>query len=115
LFVPTGGVYYRIHGNNGWYGRQTPRTKFLNRFRSRCLIEQYARRIGLTRACSEDIEHEYRSKPAPSWREARRYARLALHGRVSHLRNIGRALSILCSRLFAAWRKSDLPTALKQP
>lgn len=115
VFVPTGCVHYRIHGNNGWWGRQTAQSKFLNRYRSRCLIEQYARRIGLTDACSEDIEYEYRSKPAPSWREARRYARLALRGRVSNLRNVGRALSILCSRLFAPLRNSDRPTAVKQP
>ena len=115
MFLPTGCVHYRIHGNNGWWGRQTAQSKFLNRYRSRCLIEQYARRIGLTDACAEDIELEYRSKPAPSWREARRYARLALRGRVSNLRNVGRALSILCSRLFAAWRNSDALPALKQP
>jgi glycosyltransferase involved in cell wall biosynthesis len=105
LFLPTGCVHYRIHGNNGWWGRQTAQTKFLNRYRSRCLIEHYARRVGLTDACIEDIQDEYRTKPNPSWREARRYARLALHGRVSRLRNFGRALSILSSRLFA--RSSD--------
>ena len=115
LFMPTGCVHYRIHGNNGWWGRQTAQTKFLNRYRSRCLIEQYARRVGLSEACSEDIEYEYRSKPAPTWREARRYARLALRGRVSSVRNLGRALSILCSRLFARSRRSDALTAFKQP
>lgn len=98
-FLPTGAVHYRIHGNNGWWGKQSAQTKFLNRYRSRCLIEQYARRIGLTDACAEDIKLEYRSKPAPSWRETRRYARLAMHGRVSGLLNLSRALSILLARV----------------
>lgn len=115
LFAPTGCVHYRIHGNNGWWGRHSAQAKFLNRYRSRCLIEQYARRVGLTDACTEDIKYEYRSKPQPSWREARRYARLALRGRVSILHNLGRALSILQSRLFAARRPSDPLTAPKQP
>jgi len=115
LFAPTGCVHYRIHGNNGWWGRHSAQAKFLNRYRSRCLIEQYARRIGLTAACVEDIKYEYRSKPQPSWREARRYARLALRGRVSMLLNLGRALSILQSRLFALRRQSDPLTVFEQP
>jgi glycosyltransferase involved in cell wall biosynthesis len=115
LFTPTGCVHYRVHGNNGWWGRQSAQAKFLNRYRSRCLIEQYARRVGLTDACIEDIKYEYRSKPQPSWREARRYARLALRGRISTLHNLGRALSILLSRVFAARRRSDPLTAPKQP
>lgn len=114
LFLPTGCVHYRIHGNNGWWGRQNAQTKFLNRHRSRCLVEQYARRIGLTDACIEDIEYEYRSKPDPSWREARRYARLALRGHV-RLRSLGRALSILRSRLLAVRRASDAPAVPEQP
>jgi glycosyltransferase involved in cell wall biosynthesis len=115
LFTPTGCVHYRIHGNNGWWGRQSAQAKFLNRYRSRCLIEQYAQRVGLSDACIEDIKYEFRSKPQPSWREARRYARLALRGRVSTLHNLGRALWILQSRLFAGLRRSNPLTALKQP
>jgi len=113
LFVPTGCVHYRIHGNNGWWGRQTAQTKFLNRYRSRCLVGLYAQRIGMTGACIEDIQYEYRTKPDPSWRETRRYARLALHGR-ARLRSIGRALSILRSR-WSATRRSDALTVPEQP
>jgi glycosyltransferase involved in cell wall biosynthesis len=104
LFLPTGRVHYRIHGNNGWWGRETAQSKFLNRYRSRCLIDQYARRVGLTDVCIEDIQYEYRTKSEPSWRETRRYARLALRGRGSGVRNVRRALSILRSRLFASFR-----------
>ncbi|WP_426701684.1 glycosyltransferase family 2 protein [Rhodanobacter sp. Col0626] len=94
-YLRTGSVHYRIHGNNGWWGKQTPSNQYLNRFRSRCLIEIYARDIGLDERCVESAKHEFRTKPDPSWREARRYASLAQMRRGSWLRNLERALSIL--------------------
>jgi glycosyltransferase involved in cell wall biosynthesis len=99
VYQPTGNVHYRIHGNNGWWGKQSPQSRYLNRFRSRCLIEHYARRIGLTDLCAEDVKDEYRSKPDPSWRETRRYARLAMQSRAPGPVNLVRALGILLSRL----------------
>jgi len=98
-YLRTGAVHYRIHGNNGWWGRQTPATTYLNRFRSRCLIEIYARSIGLDERCLESVKHEFRTKPDPSWREARHYAKLARLHRGSWLRNQQRAASILWSTL----------------
>ena len=98
-YLRTGAVHYRIHGNNGWWGRQTAATKYLNRFRSRCLIEIYARNIGLDERCLESVKHEFRTKPDPSWREARHYARLARLRRGSWLRNQQRAASILWSAI----------------
>jgi glycosyltransferase involved in cell wall biosynthesis len=98
-YLRTGAVHYRIHGNNGWWGRQTPATQYLNRFRSRCLIEIYARNIGLDERCLESVKHEFRTKPDPSWREARHYAKLARLRRGSWLRNQQRAASILWSAI----------------
>ncbi|MFC5436158.1 glycosyltransferase family 2 protein [Rhodanobacter umsongensis] len=94
-YLRTGAVHYRIHGNNGWWGKQTPDNQYLNRFRSRCLIGIYAMRIGLDERCVESVKHEFRTKPDPSWREARRYATLTRMRRGSWLRNLGRAVAIL--------------------
>ncbi|HSN32927.1 MAG TPA: glycosyltransferase family 2 protein [Ideonella sp.] len=98
-YLRTGAVHYRIHGNNGWWGRQTAATTYLNRFRSRCLIEIYARNIGLDERCLESVKHEFRTKPDPSWREARHYAKLARLRHGSWLRNQQRAASILWSAI----------------
>ncbi len=94
-YLRTGAVRYRIHGNNGWWGKQTAANQYLNRFRSRCLIEIYARSIGLDVRCVENTKHEFRTKPNPSWREAKRYARVARMRRGSWLVNLERALAIL--------------------
>lgn len=94
-YLRTGAVRYRIHGNNGWWGNQTDANQYLNRLRSRCLIEIYARGIGLDERCVESAKHEFRTKPDPSWREARRYAKLAQWRGGSWLRNLERAASIL--------------------
>ena len=94
-YLRTGAVHYRIHGNNGWWGKQTATSIYLNRFRSRCLIEIYARNIGLDTRSVDNAKHEFRTKPEPSWREARRYARLVRMRRGSWLGNLNRALAIL--------------------
>jgi glycosyltransferase involved in cell wall biosynthesis len=99
-YLPTGGVHYRTHGNNGWWGSYSVETEFLNRFRSRCLIEHYARRIGLTVLCVEDTKYEFKTKVNPSWREAKRYAGLFLQRRTSWPNNLERAFKVLAQ----AWR-----------
>ncbi|MEO6799815.1 MAG: glycosyltransferase family A protein [Rhodanobacter sp.] len=98
-YLRTGAVRYRIHGNNGWWGRQTPATRYLNRLRSRCLIETYARSIGLSEHCLQDVKYEFLAKPDPSWRQARHYARLMWLRRGTWLGNLGRAVSILWGTL----------------
>lgn len=100
-FLPTGTVQYRIHGNNGWWNRRTPTSDFLNKLRSQCLINQYAHRIGLGPNCSDLVQREFKTKPAPSWRESKRYARLALRGSAGFGRRLNRAVSIL----WLGWRK----------
>jgi glycosyltransferase involved in cell wall biosynthesis len=94
-YLRTGAVHYRIHGNNGWWGKQTATSVYLNRFRSRCLIEIYARNIGLDARSVDNAKYEFHTKPDPSWREAKRYARLARMRRGSWLANLNRAIAIL--------------------
>lgn len=109
-YQPTGCVRYRIHGNNGWWGNRTPANEYLNRFRSRCLIEHYARTIGLDARCVDFAKQEFKTKPAPSWREARRYAALMRLRRGSWWRGLERSLAILA----AAWRRrGELPVEFK--
>ncbi|HWX64877.1 MAG TPA: glycosyltransferase family 2 protein [Rhodanobacter sp.] len=100
-YLPTGCVRYRIHGNNGWWGNRTRSNEFLNRFRSRCLIQHYARGIGLDESCVEYTKHEFKTKPDPSWREAQRYAMLVRKRHGSWWRNLERAVAILWS----VWRR----------
>ncbi len=102
-YLPTGQVYYRIHGKNGWWGNRTRSNEFLNRFRSRCLIQHYARRIGLDENCVEYTKHEFKTKPDPSWREAKRYAMLVRKRRGTWWKNLERAVAIL----WPVWKRRD--------
>jgi len=99
-FQPTGGVHYRTHGNNGWWGKHNPDTEFLNRFRSRCLIEYYAASIHLTPLCIEFAKYEFKTKPTPSRREAKRYADLVMRRSSGWTKNAERAVAIRVR----AWR-----------
>ncbi len=109
-YQPTGCVRYRIHGNNGWWGNRTPANEYLNRFRSRCLIEHYARTIGLDARCVDFAKQEFKTKPLPSWREARRYVSLVRLRQGSWWRRLERSVAILGS----AWRRRrQLPTEFK--
>ena len=94
-FLPTGTMLYRIHGNNGWWSKRTPDNDYLGRLRSRGLIAFYARRAGLDESCIKLAKREFLTKPEPTWREAKRYARIALRGDTGWLRNASRAFSIL--------------------
>lgn len=112
VYQPTGAVRYRIHGANGWWGRRTPANEYLNRFRSRCLIEHYARTIGLDARCVDFAKQEFKTKPEPTWRDARRYAGLVRRREGAWWRRQERALAILWS----AWRRRrQLPVELKGP
>ena len=95
LFLPTGSVGYRIHGNNGWWSNRGPASTYLNRLRSRALIAHYARMAGIDDSCIELAKLEFRTKPAPDWKEAKRYARIALRGEASWWKRLERAIAIL--------------------
>ncbi|HEU4670769.1 MAG TPA: glycosyltransferase family A protein [Dyella sp.] len=109
-YLPTGTVRYRIHGANGWWSQRTAANEYLNRFRSRSLIEHYARSIRLDPRCVELAKHEFKTKPEPTLREARRYARLVRLRQGSWLRRMEQSFSILWS----AWRRrGTLPVEFK--
>jgi len=94
-YLPTGQVHYRIHGKNGWWGQRTRVNEYLNRIRSRCLINHYAASIGLDESCLESTKHEFKTKPEPTWREAKRYAMLVRMRRGTWWKNLERAMAIL--------------------
>lgn len=102
-YEPTGSVRYRVHGANGWWGKQSPANKFIGRVRSLGLIQHYARSVGLDERCVELTKAEFLSKPSPTWEEAKRYARLVMKRRASWLKNTGRAAAILGR----AWRSQS--------
>jgi glycosyltransferase involved in cell wall biosynthesis len=110
-FLPTGSMYYRIHANQGWWSKRTPASDYLNKLRSQCLIEYYAHSIGLSPECLELAKREFLTKPEPTWREAKRYAHIAMKGRASWFTNANRALSIL-SRVWK--RRHDVPVEESQ-
>lgn len=75
-----GSMEYRVHGKNGWWSRRTPENEYVNALRSRCLIEHYAKQIGLNESCKTFLHKEFLSKMNPSWEEAVRYA-MARYGK----------------------------------
>ena len=103
-YLPTGQVHYRIHGKNGWWGQRTASNEYLNRMRSRWLINHYALNIGLDERCLESVKHEFKTKPEPTWREAVRYAKLVRQRKDTWWKNLERAVAILWS----AWKRRRL-------
>ncbi len=99
LFLPTGSVHYRIHDRNGWWANRGPSQAYRNRLDSRALIDHYARTVGIGRWSVELAKLEFRTKPAPSWRETRRYASISLRGDAPWWRRAEQALAIICTRL----------------
>jgi len=99
LFLPTGSVHYRIHGKNGWWANRSATLTYANRLHSRVLIDHYASVVGMRSWAVELAKLEYRTKPQPSWREARRYASISMRGDAPWWRRAEQALSILGSRI----------------
>jgi glycosyltransferase involved in cell wall biosynthesis len=94
-YLPTGSVWYRIHGKNGWWSNLGPSQTYINRLRSRGLINHYARVAGIDDSCIALCKLEYRTKPAPLWAETKRYAALALRSRAPWWKRIEHAIAIL--------------------
>jgi glycosyltransferase involved in cell wall biosynthesis len=111
-FLPTGSVGYRIHGNNGWFSQRSVASDYLNKMRSRGLIRHYGKAMGLDETCVELTKYEFRTKPEPTMREARRYARLVMLRKASWLKNANRAIAILGR----VWRnRADAPVEYPTP
>ncbi len=94
-FLPTAGVGYRIHGKNGWWSTRCTTSTYFNRLRSRALVAHYARVAGIDDSCIDLAKLEYRTKPAPTWAEAKRYASICLRGDAPWWKRFERALAIL--------------------
>ncbi|QOY62933.1 glycosyltransferase family 2 protein [Lysobacter sp. H21R4] len=107
LYLPTAEVHYRIHGNNGWWANRGPGHAYRNRLDCRVLIDHYARTAAIGAWAPELAKLEFRTKPAPSWPETRRYASIALRGDAPWWRRAEQALAIVGSRL--GGRKAEKP------
>lgn len=94
-YLPTGSVWYRIHGKNGWWSNRSASVAYTNRLRSRGLIGYYARVAGLDESCIELSKLEYKTKPDPQWAETKRYAALAMRGRAPLWKRVEHMLAIL--------------------
>lgn len=94
-FLPTGNVDYRIHGRNGWWHEQARMREFAAQFRSRCLINHYARRMHLDALALDLARAEFKSRARPTWDDACVYADIALRGTAPWWKRAERALSIL--------------------
>jgi len=94
-YLPTGSVWYRIHGKNGWWSNRSASVAYTNRLRSRGLIGHYARMAGLDESCIELSKLEYKTKPDPLWAETKRYAALAMRGRAPWWKRVEHLLAIL--------------------
>lgn len=103
-YLPTGAVDYRIHGHNGWWHQQARTREFPAQFRSRCLINHYARQMGLDERALDLAKAEFKSRERPSWDDACVYADIAWRGSAPWWKRAERALSILLHGLRARRR-----------
>ncbi|MEN5207104.1 glycosyltransferase [Stenotrophomonas terrae] len=98
-YLPTACVEYRTHGNNGWWaGRREPTSRYRNSLRNYGIVRVYAARNSLDEGCCSLGKREYRTKPQPSGKERRRYARIALRGNAPWWERYEQAISILFGR-----------------
>lgn len=100
-FLPTGSIRYRVHGNNGWMRHHGPRRRFLNAFNNQRLFAHFGREAGLGPRSIRLLKDEYLLKPRVSWKETRRYARLAR----AHGESLGRRLGWPLAMIARRWRK----------
>ncbi|PWK92408.1 glycosyltransferase family 2 protein [Fulvimonas soli] len=100
-YLPTGQVDYRIHGRNGWWHQQARMREFAAQFRSRCLVNHYAQRMGLDAHALDLAKAEFKSRARPSWDDACVYADIAMRGPAPWWKRSERALAILLRGLRA--------------
>ncbi|HZH44042.1 MAG TPA: glycosyltransferase family A protein [Lysobacter sp.] len=98
-FLPTGQVGYRIHGHNGWWSQRGPVNTYLNRLRSRALINHYAQVAGLDPLAIDLARFEFKTKPHPDWAEIKRYAGLLWQAPGPWWKRAERALRVLSTPL----------------
>ncbi len=113
FFLPTGDVHYRIHGKNGWWANVGACHNYRNRLDCRALIDHYADAAGIGAWCPELAKLEFRTKPAPSWHETRRYVSISMRGNAPWWRRAEQAVAIVGTRL--GRRKAAAPVQSTTP
>ncbi len=78
VFLPTGAVRYRVHGNNGWWSNRSQVASYKNRVRARELINHYAKVAGISNHSLESVKFEFRTKAAIPRQEKKRYVNIAM-------------------------------------
>jgi glycosyltransferase involved in cell wall biosynthesis len=97
-YLPTGAVFYRIHGANGWWSNRSEVAQYRNKIRARDLIQHYASSAGISDWSLESAKLEFRTKPAPSRAERMRYVDIAMMSPGPVWKRVERAASIFFER-----------------
>jgi glycosyltransferase involved in cell wall biosynthesis len=98
VFVPTGEVMYRVHGNNGWWSNRSQVASYKNRIRARELINHYAKLAGICNHSLESVKFEYRTKANTPSDEKKRYINMAMMSPGPLWKRLERAASIFSGR-----------------
>jgi len=94
VFVPTGAVMYRVHGNNGWWSNRSQVASYKNRIRARELINHYATLAGISEQTLESAKFEYRTKAGTPSQEKKRYINMAMMSPGPFWKRVERAAGI---------------------
>lgn len=95
VFLPTGAVMYRVHGNNGWWSNRSQIASYKNRIRARELINHYAKLAGICERTLESAKFEYRTKGNVPAGEKRRYFNIAMMSPGPVWKRLERGMSVL--------------------
>ena len=98
VFLPTGAVMYRVHGNNGWWSNRSQVASYKNRIRARELINHYAKLAGICDHTLESAKFEYRTKANTPSHEKKRYINMAMMSPGPLWKRLERAASIFSER-----------------
>jgi len=98
VFLPTNAVMYRVHGNNGWWSNRGQVASYKNRIRTRELINHFGQVAGVCMTSTESVKFEFRTKPAPTRQERRRYVSIAMMSPGPLWKRIERAAGIRLKR-----------------
>jgi glycosyltransferase involved in cell wall biosynthesis len=98
VFLPTGAVMYRVHGNNGWWSNRSQVASYKNRIRARELINHYAKIAGICDHTLESAKFEYRTKANTPSHEKKRYINIAMMSPGPLWKRLERAAGIVSGR-----------------
>lgn len=90
-------VNYRVHGNNGHYGRRKERTQeYLDRYEQSVsrLFQFFSSRLNLSPALIEQAHLEFKSIPKPDKDDLNRYRTIVLKSKLSPIKKVAMLWSI---------------------